>query len=84
MDHGLMKSDKTNFRFMRDEVICFQQSLSVSQMLKIEIFYLKIRKLTKIILHSPSNNSYHIYDGVVIATDFKVKPFRRTIKLSSF
>ena len=84
MDNNLVNSDKINFRFMRDEVINSQQSLSIGQILKIEIFYLKIGKLSKIILYILSNNSYHIYDGVVIATDYKVKHFRRTIKLSSF
>ena len=84
MDYKLVNSDKTNFRFMRDEVIYSQQSLSIGQILKIKIFYLKIGKLSTIILHIASNNSYHIYDGGVIATDFKVKPFKRTMQLSSF
>ena len=84
MDYRLINSDKTNFRFMIDENINSQQSLSIGQMLAIEILYLRINKLSIIILHLPSNSLYYIYDGPVIGTDFKVKTFRRSIKLSSF
>ena len=84
MDYRLINSNKTNFRFMRDENINSQQSLSISQMFAIEILYLRINKLSIIILHLSSNSSHHIYDGPVIGTDFKVKTLGRSIKLSSF
>ena len=84
MDYRLMNSDITNFRFMRNEIFNSQQSLSIGKMLRIEIFYLKIGKLSIISLHIPSNSHYHIYDGPMIGTYFKVKSFKRIIKLSSF
>ena len=84
IDYRLINSDKTNFRLMRDEKLNSQQSLSIGQMLAIEILYLRINKLSIIILHLPSNSSHYIYDGPVIGTDFKVKTFGRSVKLSSF
>ena len=84
MDYRLKHSDKPNFQFMWDEKVNSQQSLSIGQMLAIEILYLRINKLSIIILHLPSNSSHYIYDGPVIGTDFKVKTSGRSIKLSSF
>ena len=84
MDYRLINSDKTNFRFMKDEKFNYQQSLSIGQMLAIEILYLKVRKISVPILHTYFNKLYQIYDGPVIDTDFKVKVFGSSIKLSSF
>ena len=84
MDYRLINSDKTNFRFMKDEIINSQQSLLIGQILTIEIFYLKVRKISVPILETNFNKLYQIYDGPVIDRDFKVKDFRRSIKLSSF
>ena len=84
MDYRLVYNHNTNFRFIRDEKVNFQQSLSIGQRLAIEIFYLQINKLSTIILQLPSKSSHYIYDGPVIGTDFKVKTFRRSLKLSSF
>ena len=84
MDNRLMISHKTNFRFQRYEVINLQQRLSIGKMLTIEIFYLKVKKLSIVSLHIHSNSPHYIYDGPVIGKHFKVKPFRSNIKLSSF
>ena len=84
MDFSLIKSDKTNFRFMKDELINSQQSLSIGQILKIEILYLQVKKINIIVLEIPSSSSYHIYDGPLTGIKFQVKEFGRTVKLLSF
>ena len=84
MDDRLVNSEETNFRFMRDEEINSQQRLSIGQMLTIEILYLKVRKISVLILQTYFNKLFNIYDGPVIDTDFEVKNFGRSIKLSSF
>ena len=84
MDYRLITSEKTNFRIMKDEIINSRQSLSIDQIFAIEILYLKVRKISVPILQTYFNKLYQIYDGPVIDTNFKVKDFGSSIKLSSF
>ena len=84
MDFKLVNSLKTNFRFIKGELINPQQSLSIGQILKIEILYLQVKKINIIVLEIPSNSSYYIYDGPLIGTNFQVKEFGRSVKLLSF
>ena len=84
LDYRLIKSDKTNFRFITDDVINSQQILSMGQILQVEILYLKVRKLSVLFIQILSNKGYSIYDGPVIGADFQVKNFGRSIKFSSF